>query len=90
MKPELYYAMINIVDYLALYEVSKENQSELYEVLDKLLKIDSEDNGETTQKNFGGSADGNDVGGVKTWQQMVKEFRKLWKNGDRVIFKGEE
>jgi hypothetical protein len=37
MRPELYYAIINIVDFLALAEIDKDDASELYRILDKLL-----------------------------------------------------
>ena len=41
MRQELYYAIINIVDFLALAEVDKDDASELYRILDKLLSIDA-------------------------------------------------
>ncbi len=84
MRPELYYAIINIVDFLALAEVDKLDQSELYRILDKLLAIDSGYNGMSIDEEFEGITDGNDVGGVKTWQEMVEVFKELHENGERV------
>lgn len=84
MRPELYYAIINIVDFLALAEVDKLEQSELYRILDKLLAIDSGYNGMSIDEEFEGITDGNDAGGVKTWQEMVEVFKELHKNGERI------
>lgn len=84
MRYELYYAIMNIIDYLALAEIDKLDQPELYKILDKLIAIDSGHNGESIDDEFNAIADANDVGGVKTWQEMVTEIRKLHKNGERV------
>lgn len=83
MRNELYYAIINIVDYLTLTEIDKMDQSELYKILDKLIAIDSGYNGETIDDEFNAIADANDVGGVKTWQEMVAAFKELYVNGER-------
>lgn len=84
MKYELYYAIMNIIDYLALAEIDKLDQFELYKILDKLIAIDSAYNGESTDDEFNAIADANDVGGVKTWQEMVTEIKKLHENEERV------
>lgn len=84
MRYELYYAIMNIIDYLALAEIDKLDQSELYKILDKLIAIDSAYNGESIDDEFTAIADANDVGGVKTWQEMVTEIKKLHENGERV------
>lgn len=83
MRPELYYAIINIVDFLALAEIDKLEQFELYRILDKLLAIDSGYNGMPIDDEFNAIADANDVGGVKTWQEMVAAFKELYVNGER-------
>lgn len=84
MRQELYYAIINIVDFLALAEVDKLDQFELYRILDKLLAIDSACNGMPIDEEFNAIADANDTGGVKTWQEMVEVFKELHKKGERV------
>lgn len=84
MRPELYYAIINIVDFLVLAEVDKLEQSELYRILDKLLAIDSGYNGTPIDEEFNAITDANDAGGVKTWQEMVEVFKELHKKGERV------
>ena len=84
MRQELYYAIINIVDFLALAEVDKDDGSELYRILDKLLRIDAEYNDQTIEENFEGITDANDTGGVKTWQEMVEVFKELHKKGERI------
>lgn len=83
MRNELYYAIINIVDYLTLAQIDKMDQSELYKILDKLIAIDSGYNGEAIDDEFNAIADANDVGGVKTWQEMVAAFKELYVNGER-------
>ena len=84
MRNELYYAIVNIVDYLALAEVDNDEERELYRILDKLLRFESECKGADINETFDAIADANDVGGVKSWQEMVKEMKELFKNGERV------
>lgn len=84
-RPELYYAIMNIVDFLALAENLNElSEKRLYVVLDRLLTEDSFYNDESTEDTFNAIADANNVGGVKTWQEMVKEIKVLFENGERV------
>lgn len=84
MRNELYYAIVNIVDYLALAEVDNDEERELYRILDKLLRFESECKEADINETFDAIADANDVGGVKSWQEMVKEMKELFKNGERV------
>ena len=84
MRTELYFAIVNIVDFIALSDIDRENASELYRILDKLLRIDAEYSEEDINDTFEAIADANDVGGVKTWQEMVQEFKELHKNGERI------
>ena len=73
----LYYATINIVDYLALYEdvIPKIKKSRLYRVLIYLQSI----TGDTVED----IADANDAGGCKTWSELVNRFKELHKKGER-------
>lgn len=92
---DFYTAMLNIVDYMAL---SGNARLDLCEILDKLLDVYTEvnlDDGEDFKKSrkewFEGITDANDAGGVKSWRGMVKRFKQLFKNGDRInIETGEE
>lgn len=84
MRTELYFAIVNIVDFIALSDIDRENASELYRILDKLLRIDAEYSEEDINDTFEAIADANDVGGVKSWQEMVWEFKELHRNGDRI------
>ena len=84
MRPELYYSIVNIVDFIALADIDKETQSELYRILDRLLRIESDYSKEDINDTFEGITDGNDVGGVKSWQEMVSEFKDMFKKGERV------
>lgn len=84
MRNELYYAIVNIVDYLALGAYSDEDGREMYKILDKLLVFEADNYGSTIDDVFEAIADANDVGGVKSWQEMVKEIKELFKNGERI------
>ena len=73
----LYYATINIVDYLALYEdvIPKMKKSKLYRILFELQSI----TGDTVED----IADANDAGDCKTWNELVNRFKELHKKGER-------
>lgn len=74
----LYYATINVVDYLALYEdvIPKMKKSKLYRILFELQSI----TGDTVED----IADANDAGGCKTWNELVNRFKELHKKGERI------
>ena len=82
-RVELYYSIINIVDYLALAEIDKNDASELYRILDKLLRIEADRMGEDINDVFKSIADANDAGEAKSWQDMVAIFEHLYENGER-------
>ncbi len=98
MRAELYYAMLNIVDYLALEDnISKETEEKLYKILDEILDIDTEyqlqdgeDFKQARKDHFDGIADANDAGSARDWKEMAAIFRHLWVNGDRVSLHEEE
>lgn len=98
MRAELYYAMLNIVDFLALEDnISKETEEKLYKILDEILDIDTEyqlqdgeDFKQARKENFEGIADANDAGSAHDWKEMAAIFRHLWVNGDRVSLQEEE
>lgn len=84
MRWELYYAIMNIVDYLALGAYSDEDGREMYKILDKLIVFEADNYGSSIDDVFEAIADANDVGGVKTWQEMVTEIKKLHESGERI------
>ena len=84
MRPEIYNSIVNIVDYLALTDTDRETRSKLYEILDELLVIEADNLDENISDTFAAIADANDVGGVKSWQEMVYEFTMLFDKGERV------
>lgn len=98
MRAELYYAMLNIVDYLALEDnISKETEEKLYKILDEILDIDTEyqlqdgeDFEQACKDHFDSIADANDAGSARDWKEMAAIFRHLWINGDRVSLHEEE
>ena len=77
MNRELYYAMANIVDALALrYETITREGATLYEMLDTLSRIT-----DITPKDFGSA---NDCGICDDWIDVVVKTRELFKKGERV------
>ncbi len=97
MRAELYYAMLNIVDFLALEENTTETEEKLYKVLDDLLDVettyhlkDGEDFKQARKEMFEGITDANDAGCANDWKEMAAIFRHLWVNGDRVSLQEEE
>ena len=81
---ELYMSMVNIVDYLALNNLSLEEKADLYEALDALLRVEAKQHETSTEDAFDAIADANDAGGVKSWMEMVEVFKELWEKGERV------
>ncbi len=75
---ELYYAIMNIVDYLALNKntLNGKIRGNLIIILDDLLEM----NGSTIEN----IADANDCGECHTWDQLVNCIRELFEIGERV------
>lgn len=97
MREELYYAMLNIVDFLALVENTTETEEKLYKILDDLLDVetiyhlkDGEDFETARKEWFEGITDANDAGSARDWKEMAAIFRHLWINGDRVSLQENE
>lgn len=82
-RVELYYSIINIVDYLALADIDRNDASELYRILDKLLRIEADRMGEDVNDTFKSIADANDAGEARSWQGMVAIFKHLHETGER-------
>ena len=80
---ELYYAIINIVDYLAIntYTISETRRGELIHILDDLLDMI----GDTIED----IADANDCGECHTWDQLIDAIMELFETGDRVSVRKE-
>ena len=80
---ELYYAIMNIVDYLALnkYNLTPKRRAELIYILDDLLDM----RGDT----IADIADANDCGECHTWDQLIDAIRELFETGDRVLVRKE-
>ena len=80
---ELYYAIMNIVDYLALSKnnINKTRRVELIYILDDLLDM----RGDTIKD----IADANDCGECHTWDQLIDAIRELFETGDRIPVKKE-
>ena len=73
----LYYAVMNILDYIALNEdLDKDVESELDMMLDDLCEIGNID--------IPSLAEANDCGDCETFPEVVEALRELFKNGDRI------
>lgn len=78
---EIYYAIMNILDYLALHERLNEFEKDiLYEMCETLVKFQSEDRLDFIHT----CSDANDCGICESFQEMVIELRKLFKSGERI------
>ena len=83
MNRELYYAAVNIVDYLAIHKTDYKHWFYLMECLEHLENI-----GEIDIEAF---ADANDCGEYlkrnnidkATWKDIVEAFRELFERGER-------
>lgn len=74
---ELYCAIMNILDFLALNDVEESEKTYLFNTLDNLLKMS--DLGTIDE-----IASANDCGRCDNWKDFVNALRKLHKSGERV------
>lgn len=74
---ELYYAIMNILDYMALNEISKDIREDLYKFLDYLFNL-------SDFESINDIASANDCGDCNTWGEIVKELKELFASGGRV------
>lgn len=82
---EIYYAIVNILDYLALNELDERQISKFMRILNKLAgELVRIQENESVQEVIESVADANDVGGSTTWREIVEEFRKLHKTRERI------
>lgn len=73
--PELYYSIINILDYLALNDVNQDRKIELIKICDTLLSyIDS---------CISDLSSANDCGICDNWDDFIIELKKLYEIGER-------
>ena len=82
---EIYYAIVNILDYMALHETTTEQRFRLFCLLDKLAEemVKAKEN-DSVMEVIESVADANDAGGCTTWLEIVEDFREQHKNGNRV------
>lgn len=73
---ELYYSIMNILDYLALNEVNQVHKNELLNVCDILLKH--------TGDNISDLSGANDCGICDNWNDFISALKRLHESGDRV------
>ena len=83
-RPEIYYSILNIIDFLALTNLDEEKRIKLYEILDDLLELEAWLSDQSREEAFEAIADANDAGGVKNWEEMVNTFAELIDKGDRI------
>lgn len=73
--PELYYAIMNILDYLALNDVSQVRKTELLKICDTLLPY--------TESQIRDLSDANDCGLCDNWDDFINELKENFKIGNR-------
>ena len=80
---ELYYAIVNILDWYTKEDRSKgsdlENIKQHMKVLNTLIAL-----GDLGDHKPSEVADANDCGKCNTWEELITAWRELWKNGERV------
>lgn len=82
---EIYYAIMNILDYMALHEVSAETENKLFQVLDTLRESDIDFSDESKTDYISSLADANDCGADCTsWEMVVSRLRELFEKGERI------
>ena len=72
---ELYYAIMNILNYMALNDVSKQEETNLFLSLTYLKDA----SGHTIED----IADANDCGECHTWREVVEALKELFESGER-------
>lgn len=78
---EIYYAVMNILDHLALNEnLDKCKQDVLYDMCETLVTYQDEDRLDFIHT----SSDANDCGVCESFQEMVIKLRELFKSGERI------
>ena len=81
---EIYYAIMNILDYMALNEVSDETKNKLFEIVDQLRECDKLSD-ESKTEYISSLADANDCGAdCTTWEMVVSRLKELFETGERV------
>ena len=74
--PELYYSIMNILDYLALNDVVQDRKIKLLKICDTLLSyIDS---------NISDLSSANDCGMCDNWESFIIELKRLHENNERI------
>ena len=73
---ELYYAIMNIVDYIALNPVSAGRLYHLKHMMTELASMED--------ISILDIADANDCGKCETWDELIKAIREQFNRGDRV------
>lgn len=71
---EIYYSILNILDYYA--KDGKELEPKMIPFLDYLAAKDN--------INISDISDANDCGTCRTWDELVKAMTELYKKGERV------
>lgn len=79
---EIYFAIMNILDYMALHEeLSHDNQNKLIEICYSLLPFLD---GDSNQDKIAAMADANDCGDCSSFSTMVFALRELHKKAERI------
>ena len=77
---ESYFRIIDILDDIT--QSQREATTEEIKTMNELAKKDGED----IKQFISDLANANDCGDCQTWEDVIKAFTELWKNGERVEF----
>lgn len=78
---------MNILDYIALNELSAETENKLFQVLDTLRESDKAFEDQSKTDYISSLADANDCGSDCTsWEMVVSRLKELFENGERGKF----
>ena len=78
---ENYFKIIDIIDDITKNQ--RDATKEEIHIIDKLAK----ENNENIEEYISDLACANDCGDCHTWEEVIKAFKELWKNGERIEIK---
>lgn len=79
---ELYYAMVNILDYMALHETAY--PTALLNILDTLAAEYARQENTQAAEVIKDIASANDAENAENWTDIIEAFKALYKSGERI------
>lgn len=79
---ELYFAIVNILDYMALHET--EHAAALFSILDTLAAEYARQNDTEVEEVIQDIASANDAENADNWTDIINAFKALYASGERI------